>query len=288
MNAARQISEMTGQPELTAADFDVIANIVTQISGIQLSPAKLGMAKSRLQKRLRSLGFTSYRDYISLIQSDRGSQEVGELISAMSTNVTSFNREPHHFEHFRANLVPEIRKLLTERQEVRIWSAGCSNGAEPYTLACEILEAIPEVRQNQLRILGTDIDRHSLAEGLKGVYSKDLITRMNPRLVERWFENEGSEYKINPKVQALVSFKYLNLIEPWPISRKYDAIFCRNVMIYFSQEIQCRLFEGFARHLKPGAFIYIGHSERVVGPTANMFRAVGATTYQFVPEGRRS
>ena len=268
------------EAELSSCDFEEIAKIVMSTCGIMLPAAKIGLVRTRLQGRIRRLGIDTYAKYVALLKSDAGAEEMPELISAISTNVTSFNREPHHFDHFRSSVVPGIVQKLGRGEEVRIWSAGCSNGSEPYTIACAIKEALPKVNSSKLKILATDIDMHSLNIGRSGLYPQDMVAKMEPVLLQKYFVETQGKYQISSDLMKLVSFKQLNLMTEWPLRKTYDAIFCRNVMIYFSQENQERLMQKFADRLKPSAFFYIGHSERLAGPAADKFISVGSTTYQ--------
>ena len=269
------------QAELSKDEFAQIAAIATQISGIQLNESKLGLVRSRLQKRLRVLGQTDFREYIAFVKSPEGKAEVDELICAITTNVTAFNREPHHFEHFRNTVLPGLVAKMQRGEPVRIWSAGCSNGSEAYTIACSILGANAKAGEQNCRILASDIDKYSLEMGSKGIYPPDFLEKMPKDLVSKWFKENNGKFEIDARARALVSFKFLNLMEPWPVKRKYDAIFCRNTLIYFSAEDQSRIFSQFANHLIHGAHIYIGHSERVLGPATSTLIPVGTTTYRF-------
>lgn len=274
-----------GGVDLNLSDFNAISGIVRKNAGIDLNEAKLGLVKSRLQKRLRILGFSSFRDYLNLVNSSSGGAELEELICAISTNVTSFNREPHHFVHFRETVLPIIIKKLKARQSVRIWSAGCSNGSEAFTVACAVLDAYPEALNCDFKILASDIDKYSLETGRNGIYSADMVAKMPDTAKDKWFTKTGRDFAIDPKLRSMVSFKTLNLMAPWPLRKKYDAIFCRNVLIYFTQEDQARLFSKFTQHLLEDAFMYIGHSERVIGEATKELISVGATTYKYNSKG---
>lgn len=279
------IKRQDGGVELNLPDFNAIAGIVRKNAGIDLNEAKLGLVKSRLQKRLRTLDLASFREYINLVNSSNGAAELDELICAISTNVTSFNREPHHFVHFRETVLPNLIKKMKARESVRIWSAGCSNGSEAFTVACAILEAYPDALKCDFKILASDIDKYSLETGRNGLYSEDMVAKMPSSSMNKWFQKVDRGYQIDPKLRSMVSFKTLNLMAPWPIRKKYDAIFCRNVLIYFTQEDQAKLFTKFSGHLLEDAFMYIGHSERVVGSAAQNLISVGATTYQYNSKG---
>ena len=288
MSALRQLSStqqaapvaVNVEAELSPTDFHQIAEIVMGNCGIMLPASKIGLVRTRLQGRIRKLGIDTYAKYVALLKSPAGAEELPELISVISTNVTSFNREPHHFEHFRAHVVPSLVQKLSRGQEVRIWSAGCSNGSEPYTIACAVKEAMPNVNNAKFKILATDIDQHSLSIGRSGLYPEDMVSKMESVLLKKYFTETNGKFQIANDVMKMVSFKQLNLMNPWPMKKSYDAIFCRNVMIYFSQENQERLMQKFADRLNTGAFFYIGHSERMAGPAADQFNSVGSTTYQ--------
>lgn len=274
-----------GGIELSVSDFNAISGIVRKNAGIDLNEAKLGLVKSRLQKRLRTLGLVKFKDYINLVNSSAGAAELEELICAISTNVTSFNREPHHFIHFRETLLPRLIEKMKARESVRIWSAGCSNGSEAYTIACAVLDAYPDALKCDFKILASDIDKYSLETGRNGIYSADMVAKMPDSAKTKWFKKTERGYEIDSKLRSMVSFKTLNLMAPWPIRRRYDAIFCRNVLIYFTQEDQVKLFSKFTHHLLEDAFMYIGHSERVIGDAAKNLISVGATTYKYSSKG---
>ena len=267
-------------PELSEQHFETIARLVREVSGIQLREGKLGLVRSRLSKRLRENGIDNYSKYIDLVRSRAGEEEMEELICAMSTNVTGFNREPHHFEHFKLQVLPSIIKKLLSGAAVRIWSAGCSNGSEPHTAACAVLDVLPDASKHDFRILATDIDKYSLETGRSGHYSNDMVSKLAPETRKKWFVKTKTGFQLHDDPRSLVTFKTLNLLKPWPLKRAYDVIFCRNVLIYFSHEDQSKLFVKFADHLSAGAHFYIGHSERVAGPALGKLNSIGATTYQ--------
>ena len=267
-------------PELSEHDFTKIANLVRDTTGIQLNEGKRGLVKSRLQKRLRVNGLSDFAQYVQFVQDPSGVEEMDELICAISTNVTGFNREPHHFVHFREEVLPSLIKKMMAGDAVRIWSAGCSNGSEPHTIACCVLDEFPSAKKSDFRILATDIDKYSLDIGRSGHYSNDMVAKMSPETMEKWFTKTEKGYQLHDDPRSLVTFKTLNLMKPWPLKKTYDVIFCRNVLIYFSAEDQAKLFSGFADQLTTGGHFYIGHSERLAGPALEKFESIGSTTYQ--------
>ena len=273
---------------LSEDQFSDIAKVVKDECGIHLPKAKLGLTVTRLQKRITALGLNSFAEYISLVNSKDGKPEIEEMISKITTNVTSFNRESHHFDHFRQNVLPDLMRSASDGESVRLWSAGCSDGREPYTLACLIIEAFPEVHKYDFKILATDIDKYSLAKARSGKYTSDMVASLPPGYAERWFEKSGSDFKVNHQLRSLVQFNLLNLMSPWPMKKEFDAIFCRNVLIYFSTEDQGYILDKFSQHLKKGCHLYLGHSERVVGAATAVYRQVGVTIHLHEPKGRQN
>jgi len=270
---------------LTDKQFAAIATLVRGEAGINLTEAKRDLVFSRLVKRLRRLGIPDFGTYIDLVGSSAGVEERRELISAITTNVTNFYREPHHFEHLESQVMPELAGRLTKGESVRMWSAGCSDGREPYTIACTVLKAFPEAARYNFRILASDIDHNSLAKAKEGHYSTEMVDKAPPAIRDRYFKRSGDHSEPVAQVRDLVAFRFLNLLHDWPFKQKFDVIFCRNVLIYFEQDLQSQLFSRFCSVLKPGGFLYIGHSERVSGPASTALRQVGVTTYKHVPSG---
>lgn len=285
MSLAAQSTDNSLSSELSPREFKAIAQTLQSASGIQLGESKLGLVKSRLQKRLWALELSSFGEYVNFISSQEGADELEELVCAMSTNVTAFNREPHHFEYFRQHVAPALGQKMKSGQPVRIWSAGCSNGSEPYTLSCEILDMFPEAVSHDIKILATDIDKHTLKQAIAGEYQEDMITGMPAPARKKWFEQSGRNFKIAPKPKSLVTFKPLNLFSDWPMKMGYDVIFCRNVLIYFNESDQIKLFNKFSNQLLGGGYLFIGHSERLSGPATERLKVVAPTTYQLKTGG---
>jgi chemotaxis protein methyltransferase CheR len=270
-----------GEFRFTAEDFRTIAATMHAAAGIALSESKATLVYSRLAKRLRSLGLESFRDYCALVTGDDGLDERQRMIVALTTNVTRFFREPHHFDHLRDKVLPPLLAEARRGGPVRIWSAGCSNGQEPYSIALTVLQAMPDAADFDIKILATDIDTQMLAEARAGVYSSQIIMPVPPVLRERWFEREdGDRWRANETLRGLVTFNELNLIGDWPMKRQFQAIFCRNVVIYFEEETQAQVFNRFLPLLGPEGRLYIGHSERVCGPAAARLETEGVTTYR--------
>ena len=258
------------------SDFATIAALLYEEAGIRLRPGKAPLVYARLARRLRTLGLQSFADYIALLRNEH-SGERGQLVVALTTNVTRFFREPHHFEHLRNNVVLPALSRLPRGARLRFWSAACSTGQEPYSLAAMIAEVLSGSHEHNIRILATDIDREVLAAGERGRYgSLDGV----PDPARRWFKRDGSSWIVDDHLRSLITFRHLNLNAAWPLRGPFEAILCRNVAIYFDQQVQERLWSKFASVLNAGAFLYIGHSERVSGPASDLFESAGITTYR--------
>ena len=248
-------------------------------SGIDLPDGKSALVYSRLVRRLRDLGLQSFRDYCGLIVSGDGAEELGHMRDALTTNVTRFFREPHHFEHLRKKLLPSLIQRARARGKIRIWSAGCSSGQEPYSIALSILAEMPDARGYDIRILATDISSRILETARAARYSADEVRDVPNELRARWVERDGDDYVMDDAVRAMVSVKYLNLMEDWPMSGQFDAIFCRNVVIYFNESTQKMIWRRMVALLAHGGALYIGHSERVSGLPPESLTVSGITTY---------
>ncbi|MDP3801780.1 protein-glutamate O-methyltransferase CheR [Brevundimonas sp.] len=273
-----------GEFVFTAEDFRHIAEILHSYAGIALNEGKAALVYSRLAKRLRVLGLRSFRDYCALIQGVDGVDERQIMTAALTTNVTRFYREPHHFDHLRDEVMPALVERARAGGRVRLWSAACSNGQEPYSMAMTVLSVLPEAADLDVRILATDIDPNMVAEGVAGVYSKEALEAAPALLRHRFFDKvpaQGADrLSAGPLLRRLVSFKELNLIGDWPMRGKFDVIFCRNVVIYFDDATQERVWSRFTPLMAPGATLYIGHSERVSGPAAKRLQTSGLTAYR--------
>jgi chemotaxis protein methyltransferase CheR len=268
-----------GEFTLTAEDFRRIAATLHAEAGIALHESKATLVYSRLAKRLRALGMENFRDYCALIADrDAGVDERQKMIAALTTNVTRFYREPHHFDHLRDKVIVPLSEAAKRGGSIRIWSAGCSNGQEPYTIALTILSVLPNAYDLDVKILATDIDPNMIREGREGRYPASAIEPV-PADQRKWFDKSGDDYVATEQLKRLVSFKELNLMGPWPMKKAYDAIFCRNVVIYFEEETQAKVFSRFTPLMTPRARLYIGHSERLIGPAADQMVTDGVTTY---------
>lgn len=281
MSGLDEASLAPGPFVLTREDFRKISAMLHEDAGIYLTEAKATLVYSRLAKRLRALGLESFRDYCALIASEKGVDERQQMLAALTTNVTKFFREPHHFDHLKTSILARRADEVKKGARLRIWSAACSDGQEPYSIAMTILSVIPEALSLDVKILATDIDPNMVAAGSKGVYGKDAMQAVPRDSQTRWFTQQGSDsWKVSRELASLVTFRELNLLKPWPFKGQFDAIFCRNVVIYFEETTQHGVWSRFRPALLPDGRLYIGHSERVNGPATRQFESDGITTYR--------
>jgi chemotaxis protein methyltransferase CheR len=270
-----------GEFDFSQDDFAFIASTLYEDAGIHLPASKASLVYSRLTKRLRKLGLESFHDYCALVGSSDGVDERTQMIAALTINVTRFFREPHHFDHLRARIIePSLAEIRSGRR-IRIWSAGCSSGQEPYSIALSILGLLPDVRSFDVRILATDINPHVLQTARRGVYSAEEAASVPIELRRAWMEPTGDgALRLDDAARSLITFRTLNLISSWPMNGPFDAVFCRNVVIYFDEKTQMRLLNRITALIRPGGHLYLGHSERLIGPAEALFRADGTTVYR--------
>jgi chemotaxis protein methyltransferase CheR len=267
----------------TERDFEWLRSVANQHSGILLPETKRNMLYSRLAKRLRYLGLKKFSEYRALLEEKNG-EEFGEFINALTTNLTAFFRESHHFEHLQEVVLPELLSTRRSQKRINIWSAGCSTGEEPYTVSMVVNHRLAELGGGwSYRVLATDLDTKVLGNAASGIYARERVDKLDPALLRRWFLRgtgtlEG-KIKIKPAIQAPVTFQQLNLVKDWSMKEPFEVIFCRNVVIYFDKPTQKTLFNKFADSLVPGGYLYIGHSESLF-QASNRFELVGKTTYQ--------
>ena len=263
------------------ADFRGLAQVAYEQAGIALADSKRNLVYSRLSRRLRVLGLSTFREYREYLAANNSERE--SFINAISTNLTKFFRESHHFDHLRTEVVGRFARTHAGKSgRMRIWSAGCSSGEEPYTIAVVIKKEIRDLERHDIRILATDIDTEVLGRGSRGEYPANSADDI-PRPYQDYFEPvEGAKaatIAVDRQAQGLVAFKRLNLMETWPFKGTFDAIFCRNVMIYFDGPTKTKLIERFIEKLNPGGYLYIGHSESLSGSQAGL-SLVGRTIYR--------
>jgi chemotaxis protein methyltransferase CheR len=264
---------------LSDAEFEQIRTLVRHHTGISLADSKRELVYSRLVRRLRQLQLTNFADYIALLE--RGNvAELEEFSNAITTNLTSFFREGHHFDFLTKVVFPEIEKRNAASRRLRIWSAGCSTGEEPYSLAIALQESIGRFRNWNVRILATDIDSQVLTHARTGVYKAERFDRMPEARRRRWFEErEPGLYRAVPELKTLIAFKQLNLMHQWPFRGPFDLIVCRNVVIYFDKPTQRTLFERMAELQRVGDHLFIGHSESLF-KVCDRYQLIGKTIYR--------
>jgi chemotaxis protein methyltransferase CheR len=265
-------------------DFRRISDVVHRHCGINLHDGKRELVQARIAKRLRLTGHHRASDYLDRVLAEPGGEEFTQLIDCLSTNLTSFFRENGHFQFLRERFLPELLdcRRRTGAKRIRAWSAGCSTGEEPYSLAIELLNGTSDGTGWDMRILATDISTHVLTIAGNGVYDKSRIESVPPALRHKYLLSERADgkvaYRVAPVVRNLVRFAYLNLMEPWPFDGSFAFIFCRNVMIYFDKPTQQTLVNRFWECLEKGGLLFTGHSESLTGITHN-FRYVQPTIY---------
>ena len=271
-----------GEFAFSWTDFRKIASLVHAESGIVLNESKVNLVYSRLAKRLRVIGLKNFRDYCTLVSSEDGADERQAMIAAMTTNVTRFFREEHHFSYLKSAVLPALATKARSGGRVRIWSSACSSGEEPYSIALTVLSVIADAAERDVLILASDLDPNMIERAKEGIYGSRQLDSVPLDMRGKWFEprkSEGAiEYALGETPRRLIRFRELNLLDPWPMRGRFDVIFCRNVMIYFDEETQNRIWARFAQALEPGGVLCIGHSERI--PLSMPFELVGQTTYR--------
>lgn len=272
--------------KLTDAEFQRLRQFIYDHTGIALSEHKRALVYSRLAKRLRHHRLDRFADYYTLLtEGDPEGQELVEMINCITTNKTDFFREPHHFRFLAEHVFPAVRaRASAGSRRVRLWSAGTASGEEAYTLAVSVREAFPAQESWDIRILATDIDTRVLAQAENGEYSVEQAARIPDAVLRRYFyQGEGANAgRVQAKsvLKELIRFRRLNFMdEPWPMRGPFDVIFCRNVIIYFDRPMQRRLIERFTQLLRPGGYLFLGHSESLI-EAGNKLRHVSQSVYQ--------
>jgi len=260
--------------------FERFRALVYRECGINLTDHKRAMFSSRLQRRLSQLGLTSFQDYYDLVVGGHSDAELTTMLDYISTNQTEFFREPHHFTFLRERVLPELAVDKT----VRIWSTACSSGEEPYSIAMTLSDTIASPSTWNCRILASDISTRMLAKAATGQYSHEKINSLSSDLVRRHFllgkGNRRELVKIKPHIANMAVFRRINLMDDrYPIKSLLDVIFCRNVMIYFDRETQAKVLARLSRYLKPGGYLFLGHSETMQG-ISDAFHYVAPTIYR--------
>jgi len=268
--------------DFSQRDFKVVQKLIYDHAGIRLSDAKQDMVYSRMIRRLRATGITSFSEYLELIETDK--EEWEAFVNSLTTNLTAFFREDYHF--------PILAELLKRKagQNIRIWCSAASTGEEPYSIAMTVLETLGAA-SSHVEIIATDIDTNVLAKAEAGVYTEDRIERMEPRYKKYFLRGSGARagmVRIKPAVQQLVTFRQLNLLAPdWPVEGPCDVLFCRNVLIYFDKDTQRRVLERFMPLMTRDGLLFIGHSESLLH-LSDLFRLRGKTVYELRQSGSKT
>ena len=269
--------QAAAEPQLTEADFTAIARLVRETAGIVLGNGKRELVYSRLRRRLRALNLDSFLAYRALLEGPDGLEERERMVNAITTNLTSFFRESHHFQHLAEIVLPHLSQ---RERRLRVWSAGCSTGEEAYSMALTVERSLPARESWDARILATDIDTDVLASAAAGQYPASRLEGI-PTQYASLLPPAAPDGMVTlpPAIRRLVTFKHLNLLEAWPMRGPFDAIFCRNVVIYFDKQTQRSLFDRFANLLRPGGYLYVGHSESLYR-CCDRFTHAGRTIYR--------
>lgn len=278
---SREAPFVEGEYPFSRRNFEQIATFLRANTGIALNEAKAALVYSRLAKRLRILKLRDFDEYCRFVETAEGAQEQNEMINALTTNVTRFYREPHHFDHLRQDVGPRLIQAAKQGKRIRLWSAACSSGEEPYTMALTLLDLCADIERYDVKILATDIDAKIVARARQGVYRDEAVAPIPNATRERWLTRErsgaGTHWRVKDAVRSLVTFNELNLIGSWPMRGQFDVIFCRNVVIYFEDDTQAVIWRRFKELMKADARLYIGHSERIDVPG---FESAGLTIYK--------
>ncbi|MCG8427680.1 MAG: protein-glutamate O-methyltransferase [Chromatiales bacterium] len=275
------MSEKQREFAFTQRDFDFLRTVANQRTGIVVTDEKFDMFYSRLSRRVRALGLKSFSQYCDVIRTEQDDNEVLELVNAITTNLTSFFRENHHFEYLANTLIPHLLERNAASRTIRIWSAGCSTGEEPYSLAMTLKESVPT--DWKIELLATDIDSNVLAKAASGIYQLERVSGIPKTRLRRWFvKGKGKQagyVRLKPEVRNMIKFGQLNLMEGWSMDAKFDVIFCRNVIIYFDKTSKTQLVNRYADSLTGDGHLFIGHSESLFKVTER-FHLIGNTIYQ--------
>lgn len=268
--------------QFTDGDFQALRSMVKEMTGINLAESKRELVYGRVSRRLRALGMSSFASYRQLLESGDGSELVA-FCNALTTNLTSFFRESHHFDYLRDQFLVPRREGGRRSERIRIWSSACSSGEEPYSIAMTVAESIPDWQRWDIKILATDLDSDILARAQRGTYNADRVKGMDPKRVSRFFTEvrDGAEpaYQIVPELAKLITFKQINLMHDLPMPGPLDVIFCRNVVIYFDKDTQRGLFSRISKLQRHGDLLMLGHSETLFKVSED-YSLIGKTIYR--------
>jgi|GEM_PF-80219 len=282
----KQLTNTCRTLRISDDDFQKIQSLVYEKAGINLHDGKKSLVQSRLSKIIRRKGLEGFREYYNLIVRDQSGNHLVELLDAITTNHTYFFREDAHLQWLSDTILPDILRLPDVQRdgEVRIWSAGCSTGEEPYTLAIHILERCNFPARYRLKVLATDLSTKVIRIADRGEYPEERLQQVPASIRQRYFnrvrtEEGTSYYRVNKEVRNQITFRKFNLLSPFPFRKGFDVIFCRNVMIYFDREVQQRVVSKFVQAIKPGGYLVVGHSESLSG-VEHPLKYIGPTVYK--------
>jgi chemotaxis protein methyltransferase CheR len=267
--------------QLTSAEFDRIRELVREHTGISLSEAKRQLVYGRLSRRLRALKMSGFAEYIELLEGGEP-EELEEFTNAVTTNLTSFFREPHHFEYLAREMLPKVTANTASTRRLRLWCCAASTGEEPYSIAMVLREAQSLLVGWDVKVLATDLDSAVLATGSAGEYAADRFQSVSQARLQKFFDDSGvagKRYRARDELRNLITFKQLNLMSGWPMRGPFDAIFCRNVIIYFDKATQRALFERMSALQRPGDHLFLGHSESLYR-VSEKYDLIGKTIYR--------
>jgi chemotaxis protein methyltransferase CheR len=272
LRAARQSFDLSDE------DFQAIAALVRKEAGIVLNASKRDLVFGRLNRRLRVLGVVDFATYRTLLEGPNGADERREMLNALTTNLTSFFRELHHFTYLANHVLPDLLGAVPRRR-VRLWSAACSSGEEPYSIAMVVHKALQGRDNADVRILATDIDTNMVQTAAQGIYPAARAASIPSDYARMRVPEAGDTVSMPDAIRQYITFNQLNLLEPWPMQGSFDVIFCRNVVIYFDKDTQRKLFDRMADVMTAGGILFIGHSETLFR-VSDRFANLGHTTYR--------
>lgn len=264
----------TSSHSLSTEEFTFICKLVYDTTGIVVDERKQEMVYRRLMRRTRDLRIATFSEYCELLASPNSS-ELPDFINTITTNLTSFFREKHHFDYLEETFIPQHQREFPSTRQLRIWSAACSTGEEPYSLAITLQNAMAaSLKDWDIRILATDLDTNVLQSASGGVYKTERIKDLDKQLCQRWFKRgtggNSETVKVSEQLRKMITFKQLNLLQQWPVSGPFDVIMCRNVLIYFDNGTQKSLVKIFKKLLRPGGLLILGHSESIAKSFADL------------------
>jgi len=279
--STRSPTPMQSINSLSSRNFQTIAHIAKSISGLDIGESKRSLVVARLLRRLRALDMADFDAYCDRLNGPDGEEERAHMVSALTTNVTAFFREPHHFDYLAQHLATPPG-IASRAAPMRIWCAAASSGEEAYSAALTLLNSYPSAATYGARVLATDINPHVIAAAHRGLYPISERSRIPQNLFQKYCKEDTDEshFSFEESVRSIIRFRELNLLGVWPMRQKFDAIFCRNVAIYFDAPTKIALWRRLVSQLTPGGELYLGHSERIDDPASYGLQAFGITAYR--------